>query len=136
MTERDETELSLEVKTQIAQICERAKHELLAVVASMPEAISLDLRRAASPPDWMSPKQLAEYWQLLTENGEAKTAAILKWAQRPDAEFPLPHARMGDLIRFRRADADQWALDESARRRVAKSRRGLKTLPAAGKVKS
>ena len=59
--------------------------------------------------DWMTASQLARYWQLVNANGEPTAAGILKWARRPDDEHPLPHAYMGDLLRFHRAKVDVWA---------------------------
>jgi hypothetical protein len=60
----------------------------------------------------MSATQLAEYWQLYNENNEPTTAGILKWAKRPADKFPLPHAYMGDLLRFNRDDVDRWPVTD------------------------
>lgn len=63
---------------------------------------------------WMTAKQLAGYWQLCNKNGEPTTAGILKWAKRDSN--PLPHAYLGDLIRFHRDEVDRWARHEAERR--------------------
>lgn len=70
--------------------------------------------------DWMSPLQLAKYWQLSNPKGEPTTGGIWKWTRRKPDEFPLPHAYMGDLLRFHREDVDRWANEEAERRRVEK----------------
>jgi hypothetical protein len=77
-------------------------------------------------PDWMTASQLARYWQLVNANGEPTTAGIMKWARRSGDEHPLPHAYMGDLLRFRRADVDVWAREEADRRRVQNEQRRLR----------
>src|SRR6266849_2885915 len=73
--------------------------------------------------DWMTASQLARYWQLVNANGEPTTAGIMKWARRSEDEHPLPHAYMGDLLRFHRADVDVWAREEADRRRVQNEQR-------------
>ena len=77
-------------------------------------------------PEWMTASQLASYWQLVNANGEPTTAGILKWARRSEKENPLPHAYMGDLLRFHRADVDVWAREEADRRRVQNEQRRLR----------
>jgi hypothetical protein len=77
-------------------------------------------------PDWMTASQLARYWQLVNSNGEPTTAGIMKWARRSENEHPLPHAYMGDLLRFHRADVDVWAREEADRRRVQNEHRRLR----------
>ena len=104
---------------QINQICDRTRHELLALLLSVPAAVN---EPVPSLPEWMTARQLAEYWQLYVGE-EPATAGIMKWARRPADQFPLPHARMGDMTRFRREDADRWAIEEASRR-VAAPRRG------------
>jgi len=74
----------------------------------------------------MSATQLAEYWQLYNDKNEPTTAGILKWSKRPADQFPLPHAYMGDLLRFNRDEVDLWAKEEGERRRVQKEKRRLK----------
>ncbi len=76
--------------------------------------------------DWMTASQLARHWQLVNSNGDPTTAGIMKWARRPDDEHPLPHAYMGDLLRFHRADVDVWAREEADRRRVQNEQRRLR----------
>jgi hypothetical protein len=108
---------------QIARICERTRHELLTLIASQPPPMP---STASASADWMSATQLAEYWQLHNDKGEPTVAGILKWSKRPQDQFPLPHAYMGDLLRFNRDDVDQWAREEAARRRTQNERRRLK----------
>ncbi len=76
--------------------------------------------------DWMTASQLARYWQLVNAQGEPTTAGIMKWARRPEAEHPLPHAYMGDLLRFHRDDVDAWAKEEAGRRRTQNEKRRLR----------
>ena len=76
--------------------------------------------------DWMTASQLARYWQLVNANGEPTTAGIMKWARRPEDEHPLPHAYMGDLLRFHRDDVDAWAKEEAGRRRTQNEKRRLR----------
>jgi hypothetical protein len=107
---------------QVSRIYERAHDEVLTLLRS---------REPAEQPvmpqrEWMSAHQLAEYWQLYNESDEATTAGILKWAKRPADKFPLPHAYMGDLLRFNRDEVDQWARQEAERRRAQAEKRKLK----------
>ncbi len=76
--------------------------------------------------EWMSATQLAEYWQLYNDKNEPTTAGILKWSKRPKDQFPLPHAYMGDLLRFNRVEVDVWAREEAERRRLQNEKRRLK----------
>jgi hypothetical protein len=76
--------------------------------------------------DWMTASQLARYWQLVNANGEPTTAGIMKWARRCENEHPLPHAYMGDLLRFHRDEVDHWAKEEAARRRAQNEKRRLR----------
>lgn len=110
-----------ELATQIARICERAQDEVLALLQSLPV-------ESAAPPlrDWMSAIQLAEYWQMYNDKNEPTTAGILKWSKRPEDQFPLPHAYMGDLLRFNRNEVDLWAKQEAERRRAQNEKRRLK----------
>ncbi len=108
---------------QIARICERARQELQALIASQPPP----------PPtiapvigEWMSAAQLADYWHLHNDKGEPTVAGIIKWAKRPQDQFPLPHAYMGDLLRFNRDEVNQWAKEEGERRRLLSEKRRLK----------
>src|SRR6266498_3283685 len=91
-------------------------------------ALLLSLPATAEPPappiqEWMTVKQLAHYWQLLTNDNQPRTAGIMKWANRPADQSPLPHASLGDLLRFRRVDVDRWAHEEAVRRNDSKMNR-------------
>ncbi len=109
-----------ELVTQLSRIYERAQNETLALIQSRPaEKIVITAR------EWMSPTQLAEYWQLYNDKSEPTTAGILKWSKRPQDQFPLPHAYMGDLLRFNRDEVDLWAREEGERRRAQKEKRRL-----------
>ena len=107
--------------TQVVRIYERAKDETLALLQSAPAR-----ETPAKTQEWMSAIQLAEYWQIFNDKNEPTTAGILKWVKRPPDQFPLPHAYMGDLLRFNRKDVDLWAKEEAERRRVQKEKRQLK----------
>jgi hypothetical protein len=110
-----------ELAAQLARIYERAQNETLALIQSRPtEKIVTPVR------EWMSANQLAEYWQLLNDKSEPTTAGILKWSRRPPDQFPLPHAYMGDLLRFNREEVDSWAKEEAERRRVQNEKRRFK----------
>lgn len=111
------------VKEQVESICERVKHELLAVVIELPTQSE---SAATSVQEWMTAAQLAEYWQLHNKEGEPTTAGIIKWAKRAPDEHPLPHAYMGDMMRFNRDEANQWAKEEAQRRRAQQARSRLK----------
>jgi hypothetical protein len=107
---------------QVSRVYERAHDEVLTLIRSYePAEHSMVPQR-----EWMSATQLAEYWQLYNENDEPTTARILKWAKRPADKFPLPHAYMGDLLRFNRDDVDRWARQEAERRRAQAEKRRLK----------
>jgi hypothetical protein len=107
---------------QVSRIYERARVEVLTLLRSHEPA----QRAVTLPREWMSATQLAEYWQLYNENDEPTTAGILKWAKRPADKFPLPHAYMGDLLRFTRDVVDRWARQEAERRRAQAEKRKLK----------
>lgn len=106
---------------EVVRIYQRAQTETLALIQSRP-VVSTD----ESAREWMSAIQLAEYWQLLNEKNEPTTAGILKWSKRPCDQFPLPHAYMGDLLRFNRTEVDLWARQEAERRRAQIEKRRLK----------
>jgi|ERR1051325_1231191 hypothetical protein len=110
-----------EVAIELTRIYERARGESLALLESQPS-------QRIIPPvrEWMSATQLAEYWQLYNDKSEPSTAGILKWSKRPKDQFPLPHAYMGDLLRFNRVEVDLWAKEEAERRRVQNEKRRLK----------
>jgi hypothetical protein len=103
------------------RIYERAQEEALLLLQSRPtEQVISPVR------EWMNATQLAEYWQLYNDKNEPTTAGILKWAKRSPEDFPLPHAYMGDLLRFNRDEVDRWAHEEAERRRVHNEKRRLK----------
>src|SRR6476646_4083648 len=110
-----------ELAIELARIYERAQQETLALLESQPVHPVLPPVR-----EWMSATQLAEYWQLYNDKNEPTTAGILKWSKRPQGQFPLPHAYMGDLLRFNRIEVDVWAKEEAERRRVQNDKRRLK----------
>lgn len=114
---------NLDLKEKLARVLDRATQDAIALLLSHHES------QQSSPepiPEWMTASQLARYWQLVNANGEPTTAGIMKWARRPDDEHPLPHAYMGDLLRFHRADVDVWAREEADRRRIQNEHRRLK----------
>jgi hypothetical protein len=110
--------MSPSVKDEVARILDRAKHELLAL--SLAEQTPVE--SVAPVPEWLTPDQLADYWQLRNKKGKLSTSGLLKWVTRGPEDFPLPHARMGDLLRFKRDEINQWAKDEAERRRVRKNK--------------
>lgn len=114
---------NLDLKEKLASVINRATQDAIALLVTQREAVQHSVESA---PEWMTASQLARYWQLVNSNGEPTTAGIMKWARRPDDEHPLPHAYMGDLLRFHRADVDVWAREEADRRRVQNERRRLK----------
>jgi hypothetical protein len=71
----------------------------------------------STPPVWMTEKQLAEYWQLRTPDGEVTVHSIRKWTARLEGEHPLPCASMGEMRRYHREEVDRWAKEEAARQR-------------------
>src|SRR3989440_9643072 len=83
----------------------------------LPRVVSEQLKQVAPPPVWMTEKQLAEYWQLRTPNGEVTVHSIRKWTARPDNEHPLPCASMGEMRRYHREEVDRWAREEAARQK-------------------
>jgi hypothetical protein len=114
LTEKDLAE-------EVVRIYQRAQSETLALIQSRPSEMNGSLVR-----EWMSASQLAEYWQLYNDKNEPTTAGILKWSKRRPEQFPLPHAYMGDLLRFNREEADLWAKQEAERRRTQNEKRRLK----------
>src|ERR1700694_5570141 len=104
-----------DLKEKLASVIDRATQDAIALLLSQREA---ETPSVESAPEWMTAAQLARYWQLINGNGEPTTAGIMKWARRSESEHPLPHAYMGDLLRFHRADVDVWAREEAERRRV------------------
>jgi hypothetical protein len=106
---------------EVVRIYQRAQTETLALIQSRPAEMA-----SASAQEWMSAIQLAEYWQLYNDKSEPTTAGILKWSKRQPDHFPLPHAYMGDLLRFNRGEVDLWAKQEAERRRTQNEKRRLK----------
>jgi hypothetical protein len=114
---------NLDLKEKLASVIDRATQDAIALLLTQRES-SQPLVESAS--DWMTATQLARYWQLVNANGEPTTAGIMKWARRSENEHPLPHAYMGDLLRFHRTNVDLWAREEAERRRVQNEQRRLK----------
>ena len=110
-----------ELAAQVTRIYQRAQNETLALLQSRPTEKVIPESR-----ECMSTTQLAEYWQLYNDKIERTTAGILKWSKRPADQFPLPHAYMGDLLRFNRVEVDVWAKEEAERRRAYNEKRRLK----------
>lgn len=114
---------NLDLKEKLTRVLDSATQDAIALLLSHCESE----KPSADPTlDWMTASQLARYWQLVNANGEPTTAGIMKWARRPDDEHPLPHAYMGDLLRFCRADVDVWAREEANRRRFQNEQRRLR----------
>ena len=88
----------------------------------LPKVVSEQLKQIAPPPVWLTEKQLAEYWQLRTPNGEITVHSIRKWTARPDHEHPLPCASMGEMRRYHREEVDQWAREEAMQQRKKRTR--------------
>jgi|SRR6185503_18094683 len=112
----------LDLKARIVDVLECAAKEIIALAEASRE---VEEHSAEPLPEWMTSGQLARYWQLVNANGEPITAGIMKWTKRAENEHPLPHACMGDLLRFKREDVDRWAQDEAALRRAEKNRKKL-----------
>ena len=112
----------LDLKTRITDVLECASKEIIALVE-----VHRDVERSSPEPlpDWMTAAQLARYWQLVNASGEPITAGIVKWTKRAENEHPLPHACMGDLLRFKRDEVDRWAQEEAVFRRAEKNRKKL-----------
>lgn len=111
------------VSEQLAALFDEAKHKALALFHAERQRED----SAARPPahEWMTDVELARHWRLL-KDGEPVTAGIRSWAKRPPDEHPLPHAYMGDLLRFKREDVDRWAVEEAERRRAEAGRKKLR----------
>jgi hypothetical protein len=114
---------SLDLKERLARVIDSAPQETIVLFQTKREPAEPDVESAS---EWMTASQLARYWQLVNANGEPTTAGIMKWARRADNEYPLPHAYLGDLIRFRRDEVDRWAHAEAGRRRVQNEKRRLR----------
>lgn len=100
------------------------------VSEQLPRVVSEQLKDAAPLPEWLTEAQLAEYWQLRNQKGELTTAGIRSWSDRPPDEHPLPYANMGEIRRYKRADADRWAREEVEWQRVRVSRRRVRLVGA------
>lgn len=87
----------------------------------LPTVVSEQLRQIKPPPDWMTEKQLAEYWQVRTPNGELTVHSIRKWTARPEHEHPLPCGSMGEMRRYHREEVDRWAREEAALQKKRRS---------------
>src|SRR5437867_12117017 len=105
---------NLNLKEKLTRVLDRATQDAIALLIAQREVESLP---AGPTPEWMTASQLARYWQLVNGNGEPTTAGIIKWARRSEDEHPLPHAYMGDLLRFHRTDVDVSGSAEDERRR-------------------
>jgi hypothetical protein len=114
---------NLDLKEKLASVIDRATQEAVALLLSQR---AFENPSVESAPEWMTAAQLARYWQLVNSHGEPTTAGIMKWARRSENEHPLPHAYMGDLLRFHRVEVDLWAREEAERRRVQNEQRRLK----------
>jgi hypothetical protein len=114
---------NLDLKEKLASVIDRATQDAIALLLAQREVERLPVEPSS---EWMTASQLARYWQLVNSNGEPTTAGIMKWARRSEDEHPLPHAYMGDLLRFHRADVDVWAREEADRRRIQNEHRRLR----------
>ncbi|MGI8836344.1 MAG: hypothetical protein ACR2H4_06860 [Pyrinomonadaceae bacterium] len=114
---------NLDLKEKLASVINRATQDAVALLLTQRE---IEKPSAEPTPEWMTASQLARYWQLVNANGEPTTAGIMKWARRSENEHPLPHAYMGDLLRFHRTEVDLWAREEAERRRVQNEQRRLR----------
>ena len=112
-----------DLKQKLNQLFDRTTLDAIALLVAESETEKISPEPLL---DWMTASQLARYWQLVNSNGEPTTAGIMKWARRCENEHPLPHAYMGDLLRFHRSDVDVWAREEADRRRVQNEQRRLR----------
>lgn len=110
------------LKEKLARLFDRTTYEAMALLLAQPDP---EIAQAEPMLEWMTATQLAHYWQIINAEGEPTTAGIMKWAKRSDDEHPLPHACMGDLLRFKREEVDRWAQEEAARRKAEGNRKKL-----------
>ncbi len=113
----------LHLKEKLTRLFDRTAYEAMALLLAQPDP---EIAQAEPMLEWMTASQLARYWQLVNAEGEPTTAGIIKWARRSENEHPLPHAYMGDLLRFHRNDVDVWAREEAERRRTQNEKRRLR----------
>jgi hypothetical protein len=113
----------LDLREKLANVIDRATTDAIALLLAERE---VEKASAEPMPEWMTASQLARYWQLVNAHGEPTTAGIIKWAKRSQNEHPLPHAYMGDLLRFHRDEVDVWAREEAERRRTQNEKRRLR----------
>lgn len=111
-----------DLKEKLTHACERLTQDVIALVLAHGDIGPMSPEPL---PEWMTAGQLARYWQLINASGEPITAGIIKWTKRAENEHPLPHACMGDLLRFKREEVDRWAQEEAAFRRAEKKRKKL-----------
>lgn len=123
MVDRTMIDQKSDLREKLASVIDRATQDAIALLLAQRE---IEKPTAEPMPEWMTASQLARYWQLVNANGEPTTAGIVKWARRSDSEHPLPHAYMGDLLRFHRDEADLWAREEAERRRTQNEKRRLR----------
>src|SRR3954466_488573 len=101
-----------DLKQKLNQLFDRTPLDVIGLLSAGPQP---ETANREALPDWMTASQLARYWQLVNSDDEPTTAGIMKWAKRRDDEHPLPHAYMGDLLRFNREEVDLWAREEAER---------------------
>jgi primosomal protein N'' len=94
------------------------RHIAEEVNQQLPTIVSELLNQVTPQSVWMTEKQLAEYWQIRTQQGEITVHSIRKWTTRPENEHPLPCASMGEMRRYHREEVDQWAREEAALQRT------------------
>jgi hypothetical protein len=111
-----------ELKQRLNQLFDRTTLDAIALLLAESETEKMTTEPLL---DWMTTSQLARYWQLVNAQGEPTTAAIMKWTKRLESDHPLPHACMGDLLRFKREEVDRRAQEEAVRRRVENNRKRL-----------
>ncbi len=114
---------NLDLKEKLTRVLDRATQDAIGLLLTQRE---IEKPSVAPVQEWMTASQLARYWQLVNANGEPTTAGIMKWARRCENEHPLPHAYMGDLLRFHRDEVDVWAREEADRRRIQNEHRRLR----------
>jgi len=117
----------MSVQEEVIRIIDRAKHEALVLISSLPSA----QERGLEPlPEWMTEEELARYWRILKDNAPV-TAGIVSWTNRAPDEYPLPCARMGEMRRYHRETADAWAWEEAERQRVRRAQKKLREVKRA-----